>query len=146
MPRDPTTGVFTRVNNSFSDPVTGTVIEAADAISYYDDIDEGLTNALPVEPTVVTVDGAISAGTAAVAIEKTAPSATALSLPSVTSQNGVPLTIIDWSSSVTAHTITLTPNGSETIMRAATFAVYSNSASLGSVTLYPSTTLNGWYV
>jgi len=146
MPRNPTTGVFTRVSNSFSDPISGTVIDPNDAAAYYADIDNGLTNAMPKEPTVVTADGAISALTPAVVVQKASPTATALSLPSVVLQNGIPLTIVDWSTGVTAHTITLTPAGAETIMQAPNFTVYSNSAQLGSVTLYPSTTLNGWYV
>lgn len=146
MPRNPTTGVFTRVSNSFSDPIAGTVIDPNDASQYYTDIDMGLTNALPKEPSVLTVDGAISAGTAAVAVQKASPTASAFSLPSVVAQNGIPLTIFDWSSGVTAHTITLTPNGSETIMLQPNITIYSNSAQLGSLTLYPSTTLNGWYV
>ncbi len=146
MPRNATTGVFTRVGDSFSNPVAGTVIDPSDAIIYYNDIDAGLTNALPKEPVVVTADGSIATGTAAAAIQKASPTATALTLPSVANQNGVPLTIVDWSTGVTAHTITLTPAFGETIMRASNYLVYSNSAQLGSLTLYPSTTLNGWYV
>src|SRR5262245_34842026 len=38
-------GVFTRVNNSFSDPVEGTVIDPTDAIGLWDDYDSGLTQA-----------------------------------------------------------------------------------------------------
>lgn len=147
MPRNPTTGVFTRVSNSFSEPVEGTLIEPDDAISLFDDYDEALTNSVPKEPTVVTTSSAVVvAGTAAVAVQRAAPSATGLTLPPVATQDGLPLSIIDWSTSVVDHTITLTPNGSETIMRAATWPIYSNAASLGSLTLYPSTTLNGWYI
>lgn len=146
MPRNPTTGVFTRVSNSFSDPISGTVIDPNDATAYYGDIDQGLTNALPKEPIVVTASGVIPGLTPAVAVQRASPTATALSLPSVLSQNGVPLTIVDWSTGVTDHTITLTPSGAETIMQAATFPIYSNAGGLGSVTLYPSTVLNGWYV
>lgn len=43
MPRNQTTGTFTRVSNSFSTPVTGTPISPADADSYFDDLDSGLT-------------------------------------------------------------------------------------------------------
>lgn len=146
MPRNPTTGVFTRLSNSFSSPIDGTIIDPTDAIAYYADIDLGITNALPVEPIIITVDGSIAAKTAAVSVQKTSPTTTALALPSVANQNGVPLTVFDWSTSVTGHTITLTPSGTETIMRAATWDIYSNSAQLGSLTLYPSTTLNGWYI
>lgn len=147
MPRNPTTGVFTRVDNSFSEPVEGTIIEPLDAIALFDDYDAALTNSIPKEPVLVTIASSpVAAGTAAVAIQRVAPATTALSLPSVTAQDGVPLSIIDWSTSVTDHTITLTPDGAETIMRAATLSIYSNAASLASLTLYPSTVLNGWYI
>lgn len=43
MPRNQTTGVFTRVNNSFSNPVLGTVIDPTDADALFDDDDVGLT-------------------------------------------------------------------------------------------------------
>lgn len=96
--------------------------------------------------SVITGSGSVGATDAALIVNRSAPSTTAISLPSVASRNGLPLNVADWSTSVTAHTITLTPNGAETIMRAATLDIFSNSASLGSVTLYPSTTLNGWYI
>lgn len=50
MPRSQTTGIFTRVTNSFSDPVQGTVIDPTDAIALFDDDDTGLTfnNASPL--------------------------------------------------------------------------------------------------
>lgn len=147
MPRNSTTGVFTRVDNSFSDPVLGTIIDQTDADSYYDDIDTGLTNSVPKEPTVVTGSTAtVAAETATVAINRSAPSTTGLTLPTVASQNGVPLRIEDWSTSVTAHTITLTPNGSEKIMRQSTWQIISTASWLANVTLYPSTTLSGWMV
>lgn len=98
---------------------------------------------------VTQVTGAtatIAALTPAVAVVRSAPTSTALTLPSVASQNGVAIHIFDWSSAVTGHTITLTPNGSDTIMLAASFQVFSNSSQLGGVTLYPSTTLSGWYI
>ncbi len=42
MPRSATTGVYTRVSNSFSQPVFGTLIDPTDADSYFDDLDVGL--------------------------------------------------------------------------------------------------------
>lgn len=148
MPRNPSTGVFTRVLNSFSDPVLGEIISPTDAIQYYNDIDAGLTNSIPKEPVVETgASVTVTAGTAALAIERTAPTLTAIALPSVTAQDGVPLRIVDWSTSVvTDHEIEITPDGAETIMRAATWSIFSNAAQLASLTLYPSTTLNGWYI
>lgn len=148
MPRNPTTGAFVRVNNSFSEPVFGTVIDPTDAISLFDDYDTGLTNSIPKEPTSSAGGGTIpvTAGTAALAITGSALSATSVTLPTVTAQDGVPLRIIDWSSSVTDHAITLTPNGSEKIMRASSWVIYSNASQNASITLYPSTTLSGWYI
>lgn len=43
MPRNITTGVFTRVSNSFSNPVYGTVIDPTDADALFDDFDGGMT-------------------------------------------------------------------------------------------------------
>lgn len=147
MPRNPVTGVFTRVSNSFSDPIENTIIDPDDADSLFDDYDAALTNSLPKEPQVVSgASATIAAGTAAVAVQRAAPATTGLTLPAVADQDGVPLRIVDWSSAVTDHTITLTPDGAETIMQAATWAIYSNAAQLGSLTLYPSTVLNGWYI
>lgn len=148
MPRNPTTGVFTRVVNSFSEPVSGTVIDPSDAISLFDDYDSGLTEAVPVEPTQVTSSSAtISATAGSIAIVRAGPTATALALPSVTTRNGAPLPIFDWSSAVVSdHTITITPNGSEKIMLGATYIMVSTAAQLAGVTLYPSTTLSGWFI
>lgn len=42
MPLNPTTGVFTRVDNSFSEPVNGTVIDPTDALALFNDYDSGL--------------------------------------------------------------------------------------------------------
>ncbi len=146
MPRNPTTGVFTRVVNSFSDPVFGTLIDPTDATSLFDDYDAGLTNSVPKEPILVTTgSSSIAAGVPVVAIQRVAPATTALALPKVADQDGVPLRIVDWSTSVTDHAITMTPNGTEKIMLAATFAINSNASQLASITLYPSTVLNGWY-
>lgn len=147
MPRNPTTGVFDRVSNSFSDPIVNTVIDPNAAIELFNDYDEGLTNSIPKEPASVTGGSSIIvAGTAAVAIERNAPATTTLTLPAVADQDGVPLRIIDWSTAVVDHAITITPNGVETIMRQATWPIYSTAISLASVTLYPSTELNGWYI
>lgn len=147
MPRNPTTGVFTRVDNSFSEPVANTIIEPVDAIELFDEYDAALTNSIPKEPIVVTTSSdVVVAGTSAVAIQRASPSTTGLTLPSVADQDGVPLSIVDWSTAITDHTITLTPDGAETIMKAATWPIFSTASSLGSLTLYPSTVLNGWYI
>lgn len=46
MPRDPVTGIYTRVSNTFSEPVIGDIIDPVDADEYFDDLDDGL-NSLP---------------------------------------------------------------------------------------------------
>jgi hypothetical protein len=43
MPLDPTTRLFTRVSNSFSDPTSGTTISPTDAGALFDDYDTGFT-------------------------------------------------------------------------------------------------------
>lgn len=115
----------------------------------------GVTGILPAanggvsaEPVtqVTTASASISAGTTAVAVVRTSPTTTNLTLPSVASQGGLPIHIFDWSSSVTDHEIEITPNGSDTIMKAATYSIFSNAAGLAGITLYPSTTLGGWYI
>lgn len=57
MPRNTTTGLFTRVTNSFSQPVLGTIIDPSDADATFDDWDSGLSKLAPansaaVDPTV----------------------------------------------------------------------------------------------
>lgn len=148
MPRDPVTGVFTRVNNSFSEPVQGTVIDPTDAIALFNDYDDGLNEALPIEPTQVTTSTAtIAAGDGSVAVVRVAPTATGLTLPTVSARNGTPLSIFDWSSGIAAdHTITLTPAGTEKIMNLSSYSIVSTTAQLAGLTLHPSTTLNGWFI
>ena len=67
MPRNATTGVYTRVSNSFSQPVDGTVIEPVDADAFFDDLTDGL-NSLPAELSDRSVTnpayGAVGDGTA----------------------------------------------------------------------------------
>lgn len=148
MPRNPTTGIFTRIDNSFSEPVNGTIIDPTDATALFDDYDSGLTESIPVEPTQVTgASATISATAGSIAIVRAAPTATALALPSVSTRNGAPLPIFDWSSAIVSdHTITITPNGSEKIMLLSSYVMISTSAQLAGLTLYPSTTLSGWFI
>lgn len=57
MPRNPTTGVFTRVSNSFSEPVLGEVIDPTDAVETFSDYDGGITDS--VAPPVSSTDNAV---------------------------------------------------------------------------------------
>lgn len=54
MPRNPTTGVFTRVANSFSNPVFGTLIDPTDADALFDDQDVGLNPPVLAGPLSIT--------------------------------------------------------------------------------------------
>ena len=147
MPRNPITGVFTRVANSFSNPVFGTLIDPTDADALFDDYDAGLTAAVPDEPTQVTgASASISATAGSIAIVRVTPTTTALQLPTVASRNGQPLPIFDWSTISGDHTITITPDGTEKIMKNATLVMVSTASQLASVTLFPSTTLSGWFI
>jgi len=97
----------------------------------------------------VSVSGASATITAmenAVAIQRAAPTATGITLPPVTSQDGIPISISDWSTSITEHVITFTPDGTETIMGAATFQIVSTPSQRAGITLRPSTSLAGWYI
>jgi len=89
---------------------------------------------------------AVAATTSLFAIQRTAPVATALTLPSVAGRAGKPLQIVDWSANVAGHTVTVTPNGAETIMQRASFQLLSTADQLAGVTLYPSFDLNGWVI
>lgn len=84
-------------------------------------------------------------GATLAAIQRSAPATTALAIPSVVNQRG-PLHIVDWSTSVTNHVITLTPNGAETIMRQSSWQILSSASQLGSLRLYPSPDLSGWVI
>lgn len=56
MSRNPTTGVYSRVVNSFSEPVTGEVIDPTDAGSFWDDLTDAL-NDLPGELSTFVQSG-----------------------------------------------------------------------------------------
>jgi hypothetical protein len=126
--------------------------ELQDIEQWGDDVESALETIfalLPVgaEPILVTgASATIAAKTTAIAVQRAAPSTTALALPAVADQQGIPLRISDWSTAVTDHTITLTPDGSETIMGNANYNIFSSATQNGGASLYPSTALGGWYL
>lgn len=81
-----------------------------------------------------------------IAINRVSPASTTINLPSVAGRNLVPLKILDWSNPLTTNIITINANGSETIFRLPAWTVYSTSSSRAMIILYPSITLNGWYI
>lgn len=90
----------------------------------------------------------VGIGTSLVAVQRSAPTSTALVLPSVANQwaTGRPLKIADWSDTVTNHLITLTPVGGSTIMRQPSWSLLSTVDQLAGITLHASPDLNGWVI
>lgn len=98
-----------------------------------------------------SVNGAaagINPGTSLCAVVRAGPAATALTLPTLAGQfaTGKKLQIVDFSTGVTAHTITITTPDGSTIMQQGAWALFSNDASLAGVTLTPSPDLNAWVI
>lgn len=90
----------------------------------------------------------IGAGVSLLAVQRFSPTATALTLPNLGAQfnTGRALKIVDWSTSVTGHAITLsTPDGA-TIMQLANFELFSTADQLAGITLFAVPELNGWVI
>lgn len=88
----------------------------------------------------------ISDDAALVIINRDAPSATSLNLPSIGLRPAnLPLLIFDLSRNVSSHTITVNPDGTgETIMRQDQWQLVSNAASLASGQFIPLPDFNTW--
>lgn len=87
----------------------------------------------------------VNAGTTLLAVRRDNPGVTLLSLPSVNVRTQ-DLKAADWSTNVAMHEIRFTPFGGETIMRRATFSMFSTPDQLAGVTLTPSIDLQGWVI
>jgi hypothetical protein len=87
-------------------------------------------------------------GTSLLAVQRAAPVATALTLPTLASQfiSTRKLQIVDFSTSVTLHAITLTTPDGATIMQRNSLRLQSTADSLASVMLTPSPDLNSWII
>jgi len=94
------------------------------------------------------VSTAINAGTSLLAIQRAAPAATGLILPTLAGQyaSGKKLQIVDFSTGVTNHTITLTVPDTATIMQSASWQLLSTPDQLAGVMLQPSPDLNAWII
>lgn len=55
MTRNATTGIYTRVDNSFSNPVTGTTIDPADADTFFDDVESCMNSFIGTSTTSLTI-------------------------------------------------------------------------------------------
>jgi hypothetical protein len=84
--------------------------------------------------------------TSLLAIERASPGATTLRLPAVLNRGGKALQIVDWSTGVVHHDITLVPAVGNTIMRRASWQLLSTPDQLAGITLQPSTELNAWVI
>jgi hypothetical protein len=98
--------------------------------------------------SVTTGASVILGGTSLVAVQRASPVATALTLPSLAAQfaTGRKLQIVDFSTAVAGHTITLSVPDAATIMGQATWQLLSTADQLAGVMLQPSTDLNAWVI
>lgn len=90
----------------------------------------------------------IAAGTSLLAVQRVAPGATALTLPTLAAQyaTGRKLQVVDFSTGVVNHTITLSVPDTATIMQQPTWQMLSTAVQLSGVMLTPSPDLNSWVI
>lgn len=90
----------------------------------------------------------VNDGVSILAVQRVAPTATSLVLPNLRNQwlTGRKLQIVDWSTAVVNHAITLTAPDGSTIMQLAQWQLLSNAVQLAGVTLQPCPDLNGWII
>jgi len=88
----------------------------------------------------------VIAGTSLLAIRRVAPLTTTVTLPTLASQRAKALQVVDWSTNVANHVVTIMPSGGATIMQLAQWQFLSTAVSLGGITFYPSADLNGWVI
>lgn len=128
----------------------GKIIASATWNAIFQDITNVLTLLAQVnvrEPYIVTTAGPFTVTTETYfALNKAAPSVTAIALPAVASRSEQALTIVDWAGN--AGDITITPNGAETIEGLASWILASSGGAGfgGRIILRPSVDLNGWAV
>lgn len=89
---------------------------------------------------------AVGSLTSLAAIQRASPTATAMRLPTVLSRGGKALQIVDWSTGIVKHTVTLTPAVGNTVMKQASWQLLSTPDQAAGITLYPATELNAWVV
>lgn len=89
----------------------------------------------------------INPDTTLLAVQRSNPSSTVLTLPTISTRFGRPLRIVDYSTSVANHLISLVPvEPSATIMQKNPWQLFSTADQLSGITLYPSTDLNAWVI
>ena len=99
----------------------------------------------PTLQEITTSNDTIDDETDIAYVNRSGPSSTGLTLPDASARSGRVLRVVDFSSSVTAHTITLTPfSVGQKVMRQSTWELFSNSVSLAGVALVPVNSSAGW--
>lgn len=99
--------------------------------------------------SLVNANNVIVAGTSLAAVQRVAPAATAVVLPLIADQffTQKDIDLIDYSTGVVNHTITVTPTGAgATIMQLPSWQLLSTVDSLAGVRLRPSPDLNAWII
>lgn len=90
----------------------------------------------------------INVGVSLLAVQRTSPTATSLLLPNLINQwqSGRRLQIVDFSTGVANHVITIATPDSSTIMQGANWTLLSTADQLAGIMLQPSPDLNAWII
>jgi len=106
-----------------------------------------VSNALGPETEITGATHTLSVLDTFLTIKRTGPTLTTITLPPVADRAALPFAFADWSSNVVSdHEIRFVPDGTETIMKAATYSVWSNASGLARGWVYPAEDLSGWVV
>ncbi len=104
-------------------------------------------NALGPETQITSGSYTVGTTETFLTIKRAGPTLTEITLPAVADRNAMPFAYVDWSTSIVSdHEIKFIANGSETVMKAATYSVWSNSSGLARGWVYPAEDLSGWVV
>lgn len=98
--------------------------------------------------SVAASTAAVTPGTSLLAVQRVNPAATAITLPPLAQQFSTArkLQIVDFSTSITLHAITLTTPDGATIMQRTSLPLQSTADSYAGVMLQPSPDLNSWVI
>lgn len=91
----------------------------------------------------------VNAGVSLGAVQRVAPAVTGITLPTIAAQFATQkdLSLIDYSTGVVNHTITITPTGAgATIMQQPSWQLLSTAVYLAGIRLRPSPDLNAWVI
>lgn len=96
--------------------------------------------------SLAAANNIINAGVSLAAVQRAAPANTAVQLPTIAAQylTQKDIVLVDYSTAVVNHTITLLPVGGATIMQLPTWQFVSTADFLSRVRLRPSPDLNSW--